>query len=818
MLSMDLRDALRGVARHPWFAVTAILSLALGVGANTAIFSVASALLLRPLPYPSPDQLVLLWSRSPGLGIAQDWFSTAQYFDIKNAAPSFEQVAIAYGANDAISGDGEPERVSTIRGSSNLLPMFGATPYLGRLFTPEEDTQTPAATAILGYGIWKRRYGGDPGVIGRRLDLNGRAYQIVGVLPESFSLPHDVLPTLGNATDADIVLPLPLAPAAAQARNREDYNVVGRLRPGRTVEDLQREMDALTARLRRDYPDFYPANGGLTFAAVPVHEQVVGGARHAVWLLTAAVGFVLLIACANVANLLLSRGVARQREIAVRAALGADRRRIVRQLLTESVLLALAGGLVGVALAYGAVEWMHRLGSGSVPRLHEIRIDGLVLVYSLAVSLASAVIFGLAPALRAARVDLQTSLKDGHGAAAGLAPWGRRQRARQLLVVAELTLSVMLLVGAGLLIRSFTKLLHVAPGFNPEGVLTLEVTLMPPAYPDIEHVLAGYQEMWQRLARVPGALAVGAVTSVPMSSMMAWGPIVVEGRVAPANERFVNVDQRAVAGDYFRVMEIPLRGGRAFTDADTRASQRVAIVDERAAQALWPGVDPVGRRFRTGGIDANPNAPWITVVGVVGSVRDSLDAEPRMAVYFPQTQLTPRGIAVMIRAAGDPAGLAGAVRREIHDLNPNIPIQHMKTMTARIDESLATRRFSMTLLAIFAGLAAGLAAIGIYGVIAFLVEQGAREVGIRMALGATPAGIAALVLRHGLAMAVAGIVAGLVGALALSRVMRSLLFGIAETDAATYVAVVAVVLATALFACFVPAWRAARLDPIQTLK
>src|SRR5262245_11429838 len=579
MSPTDVRDAFRGFARHPGFAAAAVLSLAVGIGANTAIFSVTSALLLRPLPYPDPGQLVILWNRSPGLGISEDWFSTAQYFDIRGAASSLEQAGIAFGANDVVSGDGEPERVSTIRVSSNLLPMFGATPFLGRLFTPEEDVQTPSASAVLGYRLWVRRYAKDPGIIGRRFDVNGRPFQIVGVLPESFSLPHEVLPTLGNAGDADIVIPLPLAPAAAQARNREDYNVVGRLRPGRTAADLQREMDTLTARLRRDFPDFYPPNGGLTFGVVPLHQQVVGGARGSVWLLTATVACVLLISCANVANLLLARGIARQREIAVRAALGADRRRIVRQFLTESALLALAGGAIGVLLAWWGLQWLHLLGARSVPRLQDIRIDVIVLAYTAGVSLLSALIFGLAPALRAARVDLQSHLKEGHGVPAGLAPWGRRQRTRRALVVAELTLSVVLLVGAGLLIRSFANVLEVAPGFNPNGVLTVEVTLMPPKYPDTERVLEGYRELWTRLARVPGSVAVGGVTSVPLSNMMAWGPITVEGRAVAPNERFVNVDQRAIAGDYFRVMEIPLLAGRSFSDADTRTSQRVAIVD-----------------------------------------------------------------------------------------------------------------------------------------------------------------------------------------------------------------------------------------------
>ena len=822
LLRTDIRDGLRGFARNPGFFLAAVLSLALGVGVNTAIFSVASALLLRPLPYPDADRLVILWNRSPGLGITEDWFSSAQYFDVKNAGSGLEQVAIAYGANENLTGDGEPERISTLRVSSNLLPMLGATPHLGRLFTPEEDTQTPAASALLGYGTWVRRYGSDPNVIGRRIELNGRGYQIVGVLPPSFSLRHEVMPTLGNAADADIVLPFPQGPNAARTRNREDYNILARLKPGVTVAQVQQEMDGLTARLRREFPDFYPPNGGLTFGVVPLQEQVVGGVRRSISVLVGAVACVLLIACANVANLLLSRGVGRQREIAMRAALGADRRRIVRQLLTESVLLAIAGGLLGLVLAYGGLQWMQMLGSKSIPRLHEIRLNGGVLIFTLALSLLSALIFGLAPALRAASLDLQTELKDGHGAAAGLSTFsrgGRRQGLRRALVVAELTLSVMLLIAAGLLIRSFARLQQVPPGFTANGVLTLELTLMPPRYADAAKVQEAYRVLWTRLAAVPGVTAAGGVSSLPLSNMMAWGPITVEGRAVSADERFINVDQRVAAADYFRVMEIPLKQGRLFTAEDIRTAPRVAVIDERMAQTLWPGGDALGKRFRTGGFDASPDVPWITIVGVVGSIKqDALDADSRMAIYSPQTQVTPRGITVVLRTPGDPAALAPAVRREIAAMDPNLPVYNVRTMTARVDESLARRRFAMLLLTLFAVLAAGLAAVGIYGVVAFLVAQGAKEMGIRMALGATPRGIGLLVLRHGMVMAAIGLVLGIAGAFVVTRLMQSLLFGVGATDPMTYVLVAGLVGVTAVMASYIPARRAARLDPMRSLR
>ena len=818
-MPIDIRDALRGFAKNRGFLAAAVLSLALGVGANTAIFSVASALLLRPLPFPQADRLVILWNRSPGLGITEDWFSTGQYFDVKNSGSGLEQVALVYGTNENLTGDGEPERISVLRVSSNLLPMLGVRAAAGRLFTAEEDTQTPANTALLAYATWVRRYGSDPNMIGRRIELNGRAYQVVGILPSSFSLPHEVVPTLGNARDAHIVVPLPMGPNAAQTRNREDYNIIGRLRPGMTAGQVQQEMDALTGRLRRDFPDFYPPNGGLTFGVVPLQDQVVGGVRRSIGVLIGAVACVLLIACANVANLLLSRGLSRRKELAIRAALGASRGRIVRQLLVESMILGLAGGALGLLFAYWGLGWMRSLGSRSVPRLYDIRINGGVLLFTVGVSLVSAIIFGLAPALRAAKLDLQTALKDGEGASAGLGPGGRRQRTRQMLVVAELSLAVMLLVAAGLLIRSFSQLQRVPTGFSADRVLTMGISLSGRKYPDTPKVQTAYRELWPRLARVPGVDAVGGVSSLPLSNMMAWGPITVEGRTAPATERFINVDQRVVAGDYFRAMEVPLRRGRLFTEADLPAAPRVILVDERMAETLWPDGDPIGKRLRTGGIDANNNAPWMTVVGVVGNVKqDALDADSRMALYMAQTQTTPRGINIVARSQSDPASAAAVIRREIRDLDPDLPVYDVRTMADRVSESLARRRFAMLLLSIFAALASGLAAVGIYGVMAFLVAQGMKEMGIRMALGATPRAIGLHVLRRGLVLASAGLALGVAGAFVLTRLMQSLLFGVGSADPLTYALVSTLVVTTAVAACSLPARRAARLDPMRSLR
>ena len=818
----DLRYALRSFRATPGLAIAAILSLGLGIGANTAIFSVASALLLRPLPYADPDRLVILWNRSPGLGIDEDWFSTAQYFDIRESSTSFDQVAAAIGANVNLTGDGEPERVGSVRVSSNLLPMLGARAEIGRLFTPEEDAAGAPPTALLHYGTWMRRYGGDPGVLGTSLVLNGRAYQVVGVMPRDFTLPREVLPTLGGAEEAEILLSIAFGPKASQTRNGEDYNIMARLKPGATAAQAQREMDALTARLRAEHPDFYPANGGLTFGVVPLKQQVVGDVTAPLMILIGAVAVVLLIACANVANLLLSRAAVRAPEIAVRSALGASRARVIRQLLTESVLLAAGGGVVAVVIGLLSIDAIHALGAKSVPRLSDIRMDAIVLVFTALISLVSGIVFGLVPALRLGRSDLQNALRlEGRGSAGTQTMWGRGGGMRRLLVASQLALCVMVLIAAGLLVRSFARVQEVSPGFNPANVLTLELTMTGRKYTDAAKVYETYRLLWERLRQVPGIRAAGGVTALPLSQMFAWGPITVEGRPVTPEERFINVDQRTVAGDYFAAMEIPLVRGRFFNDEDTPSTPRVVVVDERMAEQLWPGQDPVGKRIRTGGFDVTPDTPWMTVIGVTGRVRQyTLDGiEPRIAMYHWHKQRPGRALNIVARTSGsDPAVAAPAVRAVLQELDPDLPIYNVKTMQARVDESLARRRFAMTLLSLFALLAFGLAAIGTYGVMAYVVSQGTREIGIRMALGASPRQVSRMVVQSGMVMAAIGITTGVSAALLLTRFMQSQLYNVEATDPVTFAAIIVLLAVTALVAAYVPARRAARIDPIEVLR
>jgi predicted permease len=817
-LIQDLRYAIRGLAKARGFAVVALLSLAIGIGANTAIFSIVNTLLLRPLPYKDASRLAILWNRSPRLGITEDWFSTAQYFDIKTGHHGFEDVAIAIGGNENLTGDGQPERVGTIHVSSNLLPMLGVTADKGRLFVSSEDVKGSPGTAVLGYGIWVRRYGSDPQVIGKSLNINGSTYQVVGILPRSFSLPREVLPTLGGAEQAEILLPLPMEQDAPQNRDHEDYNIMAKLKPGVSLQQAQAEMNTITARLRRDYPANYPPNGGLTFGIVPLSEQVVGDSRTALFVLLFAVAFVLLIACANVANLQLSRALGRQKEIALRMAIGASRMRIARQLITESLLLSLFGGALGILLAFASLKWVRILGPGSIPRLDYISIDARVLLFTLFISLVSGTMFGLVPALRISLVDIHSTLKEGGRASADSgAMWGRGRSFRKSLVVSELALSVLLLIGAALLIRSFANLQSVSPGFNAKNVLTLELTTNGDKYREAQFVLATYKQIVERLESLPGVTYAGAISSLPLSQMFAWGPITVEGRIPPPGENFINTDVRVVNGHYFQTMQIPLRDGRFFNESDIQTSLPVGIVDEYMAKELWPNQSAVGKRLHNGGI--TDKDPWITVVGVVGRIKQyTLDSDSRIAIYYPQTQFVTHEMNVVVRANGDPAALYLAARKEIQTVDPDLPIFHPVTMDQRVQESLARRRFSMLLLSLFAGLAVALAMIGIYGVVSYVVNQGTREIGIRLALGATPRAILHLVIGRGMALAIPGVIIGLLGGLTFTRMMRGLLFGVSPIDPLTFVVIPVCLVLVAFLASYIPARRATLVDPTVSLR
>jgi predicted permease len=813
--SQDVRYALRTLRGNLALTGVIALSLAIGIGATTAIFSVVNALLFKPLPYPDPDRLAVLWLRSPGINIPQDWPSPGQYIDIVNENRSFEEVSISRGTEGTLLGGEQPERVQALQTSSNLFHVLGAQPLYGRLFLPEEDRPGGNPVVVLSHGLWKRLFGGDPSVIGRSVRLNGLSrradadtqYTIVGVLRPEFMLNEEVMPTVGSITQMDIFLRLPLGADAVTRRGDENYNLMARLKPGVTMQHAQDDVSAIAGRIReKDKRD-----RTFTISVVPLQEQVVGNVQRPMLVLLGSVTLVLLIACANVANLLLTRATSRQKEVAIRSALGAGWRRLVRQLLIESVLLALIGGALGLLIAEASLMVVRTVNPGNIPRIDVIGIDGRVLAFTLGLSILTGLLFGLAPAIRAVRVDLNTGLKAGGRSTQGDGGFGTsRRRLRSLLIVSEVAFSLMLLIGAGLLIRSFVRLQQVSPGFNPENVISMRVGVSGRTFDNRDAALEFFRQFGDRIAAVPGVKMRGAVTALPFTSAVGWGGINVEG-FTPQPGQELQVDLRAASTDYFRTMEISLIKGRFFTNFDMmQNAQPVAIVDENFARRFWPNGDAIGKH-----VWGDPKNPQ-TIVGVVGSVKQyGLDVEGRIVLYRPGPGFLGYQVA---RTTGDPAQIAAAIVREIHAIDPTVPVFEVRTMEDRMRASLARQRFSTIALVAFGVFALILAAVGVYGVMSYLVTQGSHDIGVRLALGAQRSSILQMVMRQGIELTVVGIVAGSIGAVLLTRVMASLLFGISATDVLTFSGVPVILAVVALLATYIPAWRATRVDPVVALR
>ncbi|HEX2458402.1 MAG TPA: ABC transporter permease [Vicinamibacterales bacterium] len=811
----DVRYAFRTLRRSPGLTIVIVLSLAIGIGANTAIFSVVNALLLKPLPYPDPDRLAILWLRSPGINIPQDWPSPGQYIDLRTQNHSFEEMSISQGRSGSLLGLEQPERVEALLTSSSLFHLLGARPLYGRLLLPEEDTPGKPAVVILSHGFWKRMFNADPAVIGRTITLNGiiggrdpqNQFTVVGVLPPEFLLNEEVMPTVASIRQMDIFLPLPLGADAVNRRGDENYNLMARLKPGISMEEAQADVSVIAANIReKDKRD-----RTFTIRVVPVLEQVVGNVRRAVLVLLGSVALVLLIACANVANLLLTRATGRQREVAIRTALGAGWHRLVRQLLTESVLLGVLGGAVGLLIAKASLIVVRAVNPGNIPRLDVIGIDGPVLAFTFGVSILTGIVFGLAPAWRAARVDLNTALKAGSRGTQGEGGLGAaRLRMRSLLVVSEVALSLMLLVGAGLLVRSFVRLQSVPPGFNADHVISMRLGASGRQFPNRDAAVEFFRQIGDRIATVPGVKVRGGVSSLPFTSAVGWGSINVEGWT-PQPGQELQVDQRAASTDYFKTMEIPLVKGRFFNDFDSLPNaQRVAIIDEKFAQRFWPNDDPIGKHLWN-----DPKVP-MTIVGVVGTVKQyGLDVDGRIVVYRPSPGLLGYQVA---RTSSDPGSVAAAIIRAIHQVDPTVPVYDVRTMEDRMKDSMARQRFSTLMLGAFALFALLLAIVGVYGVMSYLVSQGTHDIGVRMAFGAQRSSIVGLVLRQGMALTAVGIVAGMIGAALLTRVMASLLFGISATDVVTFSAVPLILGTIAVIASYLPALRATRINPVIALR
>jgi putative ABC transport system permease protein len=807
-LWQDLRYSLRTLGKNPGFAAVAVLTLALGIGANTAIFSVVDGILLRALPYKNPAQLVKVWGKLDKLAIARNWISEPEWWDLQDSNHSFSDLAAFSSESGAnlIGGSGEAVRV-VVRGTwSRLFPLLGVEAARGRTLTAEED-QPGHDVVVLSDGAWKTLFGSDRALVGKSVRIDAKSYTVVGILPPGFSFGGRV----------DVWMPLGIDRAHPDDRDSHNLEVLGRRKQGVTLAQASTDMNALATRLDRQYPNDYGGEGFGMFLT-PLQEELVGDVRPALLVLAWAVGLVLLIACGNIANLLLARASAREKELAIRAALGASRLRLVRQLLTESVVLGLCGGGLGLLLAGWAVDAMRGLGGEVLPRLAEVRLNPVALGFTFVISVFTGLVFGLAPALHFSGRGLHDNLKD---AVRGSSPAAGRQRLRSILVVSEVALSLLLLVGAGLLLRSFYRLVKVSPGFETDHVLTMQLSLPENKYKPGPAVNDFYKLLLSKVRALPGVKAAGAVRNLPLSGSYQSGGVTVEEtsaanvpRLPQSHRAFIETDKRPVTPGYFEAMQIPLLRGRLFTEADDAQAPPVAIVDADFANRFWPGQDPLGKRIT---VESNE---WRTIVGLVGHVKHyALNIKGREQAYVPQQQnLHSRTMFLVVRTAGDPAGVTGAIRLQVAGMDAELPLYSVKTMEELLGASIAQPRLNLLLLGLFAALALLLAAVGIYGVLAYAVTQRTREIGIRLALGAEPNAALLLVVRQGATLALTGIALGLAGSLVLTRFISTLLFGVSPTDPLTYAAVSGLLLMVALAASYIPALRATRVDPIVALR
>ena len=813
-LRQDVKGALRGLSNSPGFTIAALLPLSLGIGATSAIFSVVKAVLLTPLPYDAPEQRVMLWSK--WVSFNKTWVSSQEVFDYRERAGTLADVAFWANTSQNLTGAGEPVRLTVGLVSANTFDVLGARPLLGRALNAEDERPNGPPIAVIGFGLWQSQFGGDRDLIGRRIMLNDVPVEVIGVMPEGFRLPTDFNQDAAEPTQ--LWRPFRIGPGNL---NRTVHNLYAAavLAPDQTAETATAELQALTRRLTEHGE--YPPEMQFTAFAVGLDQEIRGGVRPAMWLLMGAVGFLLLIACINVANLVLVRGDARGREMAVRTAIGASPSRLVRQLFAESAVLAAIGAGLGLALAAAALRLLTSIDPTSLPPLAPVRLDLTVIAFTLLVAVVTTLLFGLAPALRTLRVDLVESLHEGGShATAGT----RRQRLRGTLVVAEVALAVVLVIGAGLMIRTLAVLRDIDLGFNPDRVLTMRVTIPGSKYRTGENVGNFFDELQQRVNALPGVEAAGILRALPLATAVGDYFIDVEGfEESPGRE--AKGDMQAVSHGAFAAMGTRLVRGRWFTAADTFATMPVAVVNETMARTYW--TDPaavIGGRIRMGSAAARP---WVTVVGIVADERhSSVTGIIREKFFVPHIQWPVatnggdpiRSVFVVARTAGDPLSVAGAVRDEIRQMDASVPVANVRSMNDVVAASLATPRLTGFLLGAFAAIALALAAVGIYGVLSYLVSHRTQEIGLRLAIGADRSQVLGMVLRQGLSLAAIGIVAGLAGAFALTRLIQGLLYEIRPNDPITFVAVTAVVLLVSALASFLPAWRATRVPPTIALR
>jgi putative ABC transport system permease protein len=799
----DLRFGARTLRRSPGFTSVAIIALALGIGGNSAIFSVVNAVLLKPLPYTEPDRIMRVFASAPERGLNQTNLSFKHVTALVEQNRVFEQVGAYVGDSVNLTGIDEPLQLDVTRVSAGLLDVLKVNSVIGRNFLPEEDKEGGPRVVILSHNLWQRQFAGAPDIVGRAIALDTLSYTVVGVTPAGFSFPT-------AQVDAYVprVFEPRFLPRDAVERGAGYLNVVARLKPGVTRQQAQADVDSIAANNTASTQ----LELHMGMLAIPLPEVATRGVRPTLFILLGAVGFVLLIACANVANLLLAKSAGRQKEIAVRSALGASRFRLIRQLLTESVLLALMSGVLGVALASWGVALLVSAATGNIPRAAEIRVDGRVLGFTLLIAIVTGVIFGLAPALQASRVDLNDALKD---TARGSGGGSRRARVRGVLVVTEVALSVILLIGAGLLMRSFLRLRNVDTGFNPANLLVATINLPASRYSEPAQRVGFYRRLSEDLASLPGVTSVGIVQGLPLTGYDARTPMAIDGRaVLPLPERPI-VSVNVVGLDYFKTMGVPLLEGRFFTEHDNESSPLAALINRSFARRFFPDEDPIGKRLLPGGTQRQPRE----IVGVVGDVRQiGLDTSPAEGFYLCSNQGPQLAMNVVIRTDGAPLALRDAVRSRVVGIDKDQPIATLETMEEVVSRSISNQRFTLLLLGLFASVALVLAAIGIYSVMAYTVTQRTGEIGLRMALGAQTRDVLKLVVGQGLSTALIGIAVGLAGAFALTRLMTSLLFSVTATDPMTFVAIPLILTGVALAACFVPARRAAKVDPMVALR
>ncbi|HWN99498.1 MAG TPA: ABC transporter permease [Blastocatellia bacterium] len=805
-LLQDIRYGLRMLFKSPAVTGVAILSLALGISANTVIFSVINTVLLKSLPYTDADGIVLVWGDTPNEGTHRNQVSATDVDDWRNQNSVFEDVVTYSSWRPILSGAVQAERVPAMQVGDGYFKIMKGEPILGRIFLPEEQEDGKDFVVVLGHGLWQRSFGGDPNVVGKTVLLNSRPYTVVGVMAADFQS----LPTSLIDERAEFYRPV-AEPHDNEERSSRHLRAIARLKPGVPLAQARSEMNVIASRLEQQYPK---DNTGYGVRLVSLAEDTVGGLRPTLLMLFGAVAFVLLIACANVGNLLLARSAARQKEIAIRSALGAARRRLVRQLLTESVMLAMAGGGLGLLLALWGTSLVESLGSKVNPMLNSISIDLRVLGFTVAISLLTGVVFGLVPALHLSKPDLIESLKEG-GRSSGSG--ASRNRLRGALVVSEVAMALVLLISAGLLIKTVIRLRDVNTGFNPENLLTMNMALPNIKYPKAPAWIAFYNQLLERIQSLPGVKSAGVTSVLPLSGNFDGRGLAVETRPKPRGEE-ISVDLYIATPGYLKAMGTPLLKGRSINEQDVEASPLVALVNQTMAEELWPNDDPIGKRIKFPGSEKRPQ-PWRTVVGVVSDVAQyGLDKKPPMQMYLPESQFPTSFMTLVVRTSSDPAGMAGAIRNEILAVDSDQAVFKVATMEQLLGDSISLRRFSMLLLIVFAGVALTLAAVGIYGVISYSVTQRSHEIGIRMALGASRKDILKLVVGQGMTLTLAGVIVGLAAALALTRVMAGLLFGVSATDPLTFVLISVVLAGVALAACFVPARRATRVDPMVALR